>query len=114
MTTPKQLSLLIAGLPIAATHFTPKELAAHTGYSVQFILDCFDSGKVKGFQANGRSKKEVRKTTRLPRRLVILWLLSISNFDDETGLDAAIEAIDNWPREMLQKLYAHIGRKLTQ
>lgn len=114
MSNSRQMSLLAARLPMSADFVTPKELAAASGFSVQFILDSLDSGKVFGLQANGRAAKgsEVRRHTRIPREAAILWLAEHATFSDEDFILNLLELIDRLPLAMRRQLYTHIGRKL--
>lgn len=110
-----QMSLLASRLPLS-DFITPKELAAASGFSVNFILSCMDTGKLLGLQANGAAKKgaEVRRHTRIPREAAILWLMRHANFTDEDYMQNLCTVLDMLPRNLLTQAYQHAGRKLQK
>jgi hypothetical protein len=116
MSSPSQLTLLASRLPM--TEFvTVKELARAAGFSVQFILDSYDSGKVLGLAASGSQggkKRGERLSIRIPREAAILWLLQHSNFSDEDFIQNLYGILDLLPRTLLLDIYSYVGKQLQK
>jgi hypothetical protein len=112
----RQLDLLAARLPAGADYVTPKELAAASGFSVQFILDSYDSGRVLGLQAAGKPTKgkECRRHTRIPRECALLWLAAHANFSDEEFAEQLRSIIDRLPRALLRDVITHATHRLNR
>lgn len=115
MPKPEQLSLLISRLPAGADFVTVKELAAASGFSPNFILAAYDTGKIFGIQANGRARKgsENRLHTRIPIEAAKLWLLSVANFTDDDAIEIFFDVIDRFPRDLLRRILPHIQKRIA-
>lgn len=113
--TPQLQMLMDFRLPAGAEYLTPKELAGASGYTTQHIIHCYESGKIMGFQSNGRSKRgsEGRKAIRIPREYAILWLCSVSNYDTDMIYAELVDiARRKLPRELRRELVHRLGATL--
>lgn len=115
MPKPEQLSLLISRLPAGADFVTVKELAGASGFSPNFILAAYDTGKIFGVQANGRAKKgaESRLHTRIPVEAAKLWLIDNANFTDDDALEMILDIIARLPPDLLRRIQPHIQKRIA-
>ena len=102
---------LIFSLP-PGDSFSPKELAGMTGFSAQHIRDCFSTGKIYGFQSNGRAEKgrEVAWAKSIPRAAAALWLAQSMNCHPDEVMDLYGEAIRPLKIERLVELKGLVDR----
>ncbi|MDR2420113.1 MAG: hypothetical protein LBD40_02235 [Puniceicoccales bacterium] len=102
-------------IPEGQEWFSPKEVAMIIGRTDQYVRDAFDNQKILGHTVNGRAPKgeEKRKSYRIHRESVLLYLLETANFEPMDFLQRVAHLLRKRDAEQLQILRDYIDKILA-
>jgi hypothetical protein len=102
-------------IPQGQEWFSPKEVGMIIGKTDQYVRDAFDNQKIFGHASNASTPKgkERRKSYRIHRESIILYLLETANFEPIDFLQHIAELLKTREPQQLQMLRNYIDKILT-